>query len=314
MRKDRIEKKPLVSVIMAVYNETELELKMAIDSIENQTYTNIEIIIVYDNPENVSLYNFLKDYVKEKFKIKIIKNCLNMGLAKSLNVGIENSRGQYIGRMDADDICVPTRIERQLNFMMCNPDIDILSSECFFINEDNDTLGEFYFPNYTPKQLNSLILYQNFLIHPSWLVKRTVYDDLDGYREFPSAQDYDFLLRAISKGYNTGIIHEKLLFYRIRMNSISSKNSLKQFLTAEYIRELYRERLKKDYDSFSVNRLNKILNQVALRDEVRFKKAIEYYKNNKFLSLKYIFKSKYFKNYISQKVCFTICRLAYRRK
>ncbi|MCO5495574.1 glycosyltransferase [Enterococcus innesii] len=308
------EELPLVSVIMAVYNETKDELLMALKSIEDQSYCNIEIIIVYDNPSNLDLLYYLENYVKDNSKIKLIKNDFNIGLANSLNIGINNSRGTYIARMDADDISVPRRISNQIKFMLENKNIDILSSECTFINERNEVIGSTSIRDYSSAQMKKLIVFQNFFIHPSWLVKRDVYDALDGYREFSSAQDYDFLLRAISKGFDIGIIHEKLIMYRIRGNSISSKSKLKQFLTAEYIKKLHYERTKTGYDSFNLLKLDNLLSEVSINEERIFNEAQDKYNDNKFYSIIYLYKTKYFRKYISQKICFTICRILYRRE
>ena len=110
----------LVSVLMSTYNESELELRLAIESILNQTYRNIEFIIVSDNPQNTMLQNIINEYQKKDRRIKVILNNENLGLPRSLNKGIEQARGKYIARMDADDISLPNRIEEEMDFMLIN--------------------------------------------------------------------------------------------------------------------------------------------------------------------------------------------------
>ena len=101
---------PLISIVMAVYNEKETELRQSIESILKQSYQNFEFIIVLDNPDNQALAAVLNEYAKEEPRIVLISNEHNLGLAPSLNRGLKASRGDYIARMDADDIAVPERL------------------------------------------------------------------------------------------------------------------------------------------------------------------------------------------------------------
>src|SRR5699024_5552594 len=118
----------LVSVIMSVYNETETELALAIESILNQTYKDIEFIIVLDAPDNELVLKLIKKYQTSDDRIKIIINNQNQGLAKSLNTGIKSSSGEYIARMDADDISFKNRLDVQISFLEKNADYDIVST------------------------------------------------------------------------------------------------------------------------------------------------------------------------------------------
>ena len=117
-----------ISVIMSCYNETEKELSESINSILSQTFKNIEFIIVDDNPTNTTLKNLLIKYGNDK-RVKLVFNDTNLGLAQSLNKAIDISTGEYIARMDADDIALPTRFEAQLEFLennMAGKIIDLL--------------------------------------------------------------------------------------------------------------------------------------------------------------------------------------------
>lgn len=103
-----------ISVIMSTFNEKLEWVKEAIDSIINQTYRNIEFIIIVDNPNNIELKNMLEQYCIEDDRIKIIVNEFNIGLVKSLNKALKICSGEFIARMDADDISVKYRLEKQL--------------------------------------------------------------------------------------------------------------------------------------------------------------------------------------------------------
>ena len=109
---------PLVSVIIPYFNKKNY-IKDAVNSILNQTFKNIEIIIIYDD-ENLSDYYYLMDIYKNKKNIKIFKNIKNIGAGLSRNIGIKKSNGEIIAFLDSDDIWRTNKLEDQLNFMIKN--------------------------------------------------------------------------------------------------------------------------------------------------------------------------------------------------
>ena len=111
---------PIISVIMSVYNEPLDWVQESIDSILQQTFGNFEFIIINDNPNNKELFDFLITNKIKDNRIIIINNDENIGLTKSLNKGLERAKGEYIARMDADDISLPERLEKQINFLNTN--------------------------------------------------------------------------------------------------------------------------------------------------------------------------------------------------
>lgn len=110
--------KDLVSVIMSNYNTPEEFLREAIESILNQTYTNFEFIIIDDCSTDSSL-DIIKSFNDDR--IIIIENKINIGITKSLNKGLATAKGEFIARMDADDICLPERLEKQVRYMKEHP-------------------------------------------------------------------------------------------------------------------------------------------------------------------------------------------------
>ena len=106
---------------MSCYNEEEVYLTQAIESILDQDYVDFEFIIIMDNPDNQSLLDIVKKYVSVDKRIIVIRNERNIGLANSLNKGIEMATGEYVARMDADDISLPSRLKRQVSYLDNNP-------------------------------------------------------------------------------------------------------------------------------------------------------------------------------------------------
>jgi len=108
---------PLISVLMPVYKEPENYLKQSIESVLNQTYVDFEFIIILDNPENQKLEDLILEYRNKDSRIIFHKNNKNLGIAKTLNKGLQIAKGKYIARLDADDIAYPERLEKQLKIM-----------------------------------------------------------------------------------------------------------------------------------------------------------------------------------------------------
>jgi len=136
---------PLVSVIMSVYSEKRNELLTSINSILEQTYHNIEFIIVNDNPENNIAKKILEDFQMHNSKIKVINNSKNYGLVYSLNKAISIANGEYIARMDADDKSVKKRIECQMNWIT-KTKADLLGGYILLMDEaghDTDIIRKF---------------------------------------------------------------------------------------------------------------------------------------------------------------------------
>ncbi|MEM5016269.1 glycosyltransferase [Metabacillus indicus] len=251
----------LVSVLMTTYNERIDWIKDAIDSILTQSYRNLELIVVVDNPNSLEIINFLKEYNGYSPKLKVVVNKENMGLAESLNIAFSISTGKYIARMDADDISDITRIEAQVSLLDDNPDVGLVSTQCKYIDESGQIIGEQSIGGKSNEEVKRGLNYINFLIHPSWLLRREVFQTLGGYRNFECSQDYDFLLRMVSENFKIMLYSEKLIRYRVRNNSISSSKSFKQYLIAKYIRNLYHARNQGREDSFSLDNLDKFLKE-----------------------------------------------------
>lgn len=290
----------IISVIMSTYNESKSDISKAIESIINQTYNNYEFIIIIDNPYNEELKQIIKYYSNKDDRIKIIINNENIGLANSLNKGINISKGRYIARMDADDISDINRLEKQLKFLK-NNNFDMVSSNRIDIDENNEVLSEkSKLPNH--KNIKKLLPIGNFITHPSVLIRADVIKNLGGYRNFPSSQDYDLWLRVLSHNYKIGIIDEPLIYYRIRQNSISNKDKYKQYLIKKYQQELYKIRIKNNnVDNFTEDNLEEFLikNRYYLEKEkfnkadLRMSESIRYIKNKRiikgFINLIYSF-------------------------
>lgn len=255
----------MISVIMSVYNEMSIFVEKAINSILNQTYSDLEMIIVLDSPDNETLLKILKEYTYKDARVKLLINDRNIGLAMSLNRAIEVAQGEYLARMDADDISKPERLERELEYLIKNG-LDVVSCVVDKIDENGNVWGEIKPFNNRPEVIKDLLEIQNVIIHPTVLMRTDIIKSVGGYRNFPSCQDYDLWLRLVTNHNKIGIINENLFQFRKHRDSVTATRRYNQILNEKYIREMYHQRLKNGKDSYSEVDLKKFLNENGYSD------------------------------------------------
>ena len=180
----------LVSVLLPLYNEPVAFAKEAIDSILKQTYQNLEIILLLDNPQNEELKKLITDYERQDGRVRIRVNEENMGLPATLNIGIELSTGDYIARMDGDDISVSTRIEKQLNYLLEHPKADLIGSNAYIINEDGEEIGEYRKLQMDFSQKMMLRKASINMIHPTWFGKSSLFKQCKYRNRFPNPAEF----------------------------------------------------------------------------------------------------------------------------
>jgi len=212
---------PKVSVITSTHNG-ERFIREAIDSVLSQSFGDFEFLIVNDGSTDLTPV-ILDEYAQKDKRIKIFANSECLGLTKSLNIAIKKARGEFIARMDDDDVCLKNRLEKQLDFMRKNFDIVLVGALAFLINEKGDIIGEKKLA-ITPQEIKNKLLFNNQLIHSLWFAKKDILIKEGLYNEeFKKAQDYEFVLR-LAKKYKIANLPEKLLKYRSLKTSLSLQN------------------------------------------------------------------------------------------
>lgn len=253
--------KDLVSIIMSNYNTPEVFLKASIESILCQTYENFEFIIIDDCSTDGSL-RIIESYSDKR--IKIIRNDINMGITKSLNRGLKCAKGEFVARMDADDVSYPQRFEKQVEFLRANPNCIV----CGTWIEQIDELGIIrsnkqqckVIPEREIYQINLLFGNNPNIVHPtamfnhSLLLKNHItYDE-----NYLLAQDYRMWVTC-SKYAECRNVPEILLQYRVHNRAVSMAKRENQRLFAvqnmkEQLKELKIE-LSEEYEHIHENLL-----------------------------------------------------------
>jgi glycosyltransferase involved in cell wall biosynthesis len=249
----------MISVIMGVYREKPEYIRLSIESILQQTYTDFEFIIVLDDPDNIEALQLLKEYEKSDNRIIVLVNDKNIGLAMSLNRAMGIARGKYLARMDADDISLPTRFRRQVEVMESHKEISVLGTNKNIMNESGEIVSKGGHLPTTADDTKKVLKYENIIVHPSVLMRTEDIKTIDGYRDFPTTQDLDLWLRVLTSGMNICNIDEFLINYRINSQGISMSKAYRQTLIGAYIRALEKERLDTGKDSYSKQNLEKYL-------------------------------------------------------
>ena len=243
----------LVSVLIPVYN-VENFIEKAVDSILNQSYYNIEVIIV-DDFSNDRTYEILQSMKKKDGRIKLFRNSKNSKIVETLNFAFKQSSGEYICRMDGDDISHYQRIEKKLLYLKDNPEISLVGCSVESIDEEGNILSKKKMSS-CEKTIRKTLKYANPVFH-IWLAKREVYEALNGYRNIPYVEDYDFLLRMTTLGLKYSNL-ENYFGYSIRLRSGNtiSHAGIVQRKAHRYCYELYLQRDKKREDDFSLENFN----------------------------------------------------------
>mgnify|MGYP001616656378 CR=1 FL=1 len=214
---------PLISILMPVYNAGDF-LMEAIKSIKKQTYENWELIAIDDGSTDSS-FVILKKFAKKDKRIRIFK-LGHKGLSYALNVGLEKVRGQFIARMDADDISHPKRLEKQLNFLIQNKEIMLIGTQVTMMDEKGKKIGDKRFPQNHEKIYQMMMTMMS--VQHATILARTNFFKKVAYQNHSTAEDVSLLFKMIQTGKFANT-KEFLYKYRVRKNSNSHKNPKKTF-------------------------------------------------------------------------------------
>ncbi len=233
--KEEEKRLPLVTVLMPVYNG-EKYLKMAIDSILNQTYKNFELLIINDGSTDKS-ESIISKYSDER--IFYVKNEKNLGLVTTLNKGLALAKGDYIARMDCDDISMPMRFEKQVRFMDENDEVGVCGTWIKFFGEGPGIVVK---NPVSHREIECKLLFSNPMAHPTVMLRKSFFDrfNLTYSSNYQLAEDFELWHRCV-KLFKFHNIPEVLLRYRI---TAGSETHSKQDFLQETVDSIFRKGLE----------------------------------------------------------------------
>jgi glycosyltransferase involved in cell wall biosynthesis len=225
----------MISILLPVYNTKKEWLMECIGSIHKQTYQDYEVIIVNDGSTNQETINILNE-LKNESKYKIINNEKNIGIAKSLNIGLKQCKYELVARMDSDDIMLSSRLDIQYNYMIKNPDVDLCGVAMKYLRQTYSGWVEYNLDERHPLIITKEIAKKTnwFLNHPTVMYKKSKVLSVGGYGEnmigYP--EDFDLWIRMLKNDMILHNIHLELMIYRFSNDSLSKKfyPDLQQFI------------------------------------------------------------------------------------
>ena len=215
---------PLVSVIIPVYNAGAY-VKEAIQSVLNQTYNNLEVIVINDGSTDDS-DEIIKSTCACDNRVRYVSR-ENKGLVFTLNQAISLATGDFIARMDADDICYLDRIEQQLNFLLANPSCDVCFCGVRVINHDGVVISEDA-RTISDAEITVRLFFSSCFYHPSAMLRRHVFLNYHYDDNYKYAEDYKLWSELVNDGINIEIFPAVLLKYRVHDKNISLVRQFEQ--------------------------------------------------------------------------------------
>jgi glycosyltransferase involved in cell wall biosynthesis len=223
-------KKPRISVLMPAYN-AEKYIAEAIESILKQTYKDFELIIV-DDASTDDTAKIIKSYAKRDKRIKYYKNEKNSGVTITLNNGLKHCSGDYIARMDSDDVSMKKRFEEQVREM--DKGSDLIGTNITFIDENGKKSGTRKYSN----EIDKVIIIESPLAHPTVMFRKEFLKKTGNYRpEYNSAEDYDLWIRFYRKNAKIKIIQKPLLLYRQHKDTVKNLKTKKTIRTTIRVKQ-----------------------------------------------------------------------------
>jgi glycosyltransferase involved in cell wall biosynthesis len=219
---------PQVSVIMPVYNTASF-LGEAIESILDQTFRDLEFIIINDGSSDGS-DEVIRHYHDNR--IKYVINERNKGLVYTLNRGLDMATGQYIARMDGDDVSLPDRIQLQLNYLQLHPDVDVLATRVKLMDENGDAMPDWADESkmVSEEDIFAFLPINNCIAHPSIMTKSSVLKTFRYKDAQKESEDYDLWLRLAAAGKHIHKLEQPLVKHRIRATSFTRNRQQNIFL------------------------------------------------------------------------------------
>ncbi|MCR4313849.1 MAG: glycosyltransferase [Candidatus Uhrbacteria bacterium] len=225
-----------VSILLSVYNG-ERFVRDAVLSLLAQTYRDFELLIV-DDASTDGAHEILEELAAQDSRIRVLTNSTNLELTKSLNMALRLpldklgvAQDDYVARMDADDIALPDRLEKQIAFLEGHPDIDVVGTAYEWIDEDGQVIGRPHVIT-NPEDIRRALPRTNPLLHSSVVMRRTALQHASGYDEsYRRAQDYDLWLRLSRTSHMTNL-PEILMQKRLAKGMISFANERAQLRCA----------------------------------------------------------------------------------
>jgi glycosyltransferase involved in cell wall biosynthesis len=221
---------PTVSVLMATYdNDQPAHFAQALETVFNQTRAPEELVLVVDGPIRSESEQVINEYRDDPriAQVKVHRLAQNYGLAHALNAGLILCEGEWIARMDSDDLALTDRIQVQLDYAEEHPDADVIGSWCEEFSDERPGTRIKSSP-ITHGSIVSALKWRNVLVHPTIMVRTAILRRFNGYRtNFEKLEDYDLFVRLVLGGARFCVIPKALVKVRVGSGMMVRRGGLK---------------------------------------------------------------------------------------
>jgi glycosyltransferase involved in cell wall biosynthesis len=230
---------PPITVLLAVYNGQQY-LRESLDSVLAQTFTDFEFLIIDDGSTDQTL-PILRECEKRDARVRLVSRP-NKGLTNTLNEGLSLARGEFLARMDADDVCLPTRFEKQIAYLRQHPECVLLGSRVLLMDPEGMPIREMCMEQ-THEEIDAAHLGRGWpVVHPATMMRMSALNQIGGYRdEFNTLEDLDLFLRLAEVG-KLANLPEILLRYRQHFASVTHSKEETQNQIRQAIYDQTRQR------------------------------------------------------------------------
>lgn len=235
-----LKKKPLVSIVMTAYNAAEFVLQ-AVESIQNQSYSNWELIIVNDGSTDET-GKIVTKLAKNDKRLKLINCRKNRGASIASNLGLTKARGTFVARMDSDDIAFPDRLARQVSYLQKHKKVIVVGGQCELIDREGYSIGMKNFP-ISHTEIYDALYQINPIQHPSLMINTKLLgkEKITYHTDVLLAHDLEILFKLAQYG-KLANLEDVILKYRIHSDSLSLKHPKETFKHTLMVRQLAREK------------------------------------------------------------------------
>lgn len=236
---------PFVTVVVPSFNEHAHNVRTSLESIRSQTYSNFECIVV-DESTRTEMAIACQAICAEDPRFIYMHPSERLGLSQSLNLAISHARGQLIARFDSDDICLPNRLELQVDFLQLHPDVSVLGGAMDIISTEGRLIARRCYPQLS-SEINSAMQLTNAIAHPTVMFRKEVIDLYGSYNpSYLYCEDLDLWLRWMNAGLLFRNLPQVLVQYRqdttrrehlnwrynlrARLSNFSSRNLIRRII------------------------------------------------------------------------------------
>jgi glycosyltransferase involved in cell wall biosynthesis len=261
---------PRVSVVMPVFNG-ERYLRECLDSVLAQTFADFEVVVVEDGSTDGSAA-LLTEYASRDERVRVLLHEVNQGHHRTSNDAIAEARGEYLARMDQDDVWLPRRLEASVSYLDAHPEVGLLATSYFRLLPDGRRLVRHPPPSHT--KTRSWLVFGNVICHPSVTLRRSLIDSGDlHYNDLPGPQDYDLWVRLLGHT-RASTLPEPLVLYRENPHSMSDifRDDLPRAAEDISNRQL-RELLGSEVDGDTLRGVRRLVSQGGPREPAEYAHA-----------------------------------------